>query len=37
MRALVDLPFAELGYATVDYRIGVRFGFPEVVAGREDP
>jgi len=32
-RALVDLPFAELGYATVDTHRSVRFGFPEVVYG----
>jgi NCAIR mutase (PurE)-related protein len=31
--ALVDLPFAELGYATVDTHRSVRFGFPEVVYG----
>ena len=32
-RALTDLPFAELGYATVDTHRSVRFGFPEVVYG----
>jgi NCAIR mutase (PurE)-related protein len=32
-RALADLPFAELGYATVDTHRSVRFGFPEVVYG----
>jgi len=32
-RALVDLPYAELGYATVDTHRSVRFGFPEVVYG----
>jgi NCAIR mutase (PurE)-related protein len=32
-RALRDLPFAELGYATVDTHRSVRFGFPEVVYG----
>jgi pyridinium-3,5-biscarboxylic acid mononucleotide synthase len=32
-RALSDLPFAELGYATVDTHRSVRFGFPEVVYG----
>jgi len=32
-RALVDLPFAELGYATVDTHRSMRFGFPEVVYG----
>ena len=31
--ALTDLPFAELGYATVDTHRSVRFGFPEVVYG----
>jgi NCAIR mutase (PurE)-related protein len=31
--ALADLPFAELGYATVDTHRSVRFGFPEVVYG----
>jgi pyridinium-3,5-biscarboxylic acid mononucleotide synthase len=33
LRALTDLPFAELGYATVDTHRSVRFGFPEVVYG----
>lgn len=32
-RALKDLPFAELGYATLDTHRSVRFGFPEVVLG----
>jgi NCAIR mutase (PurE)-related protein len=32
-RALTDLPFAELGYATVDTHRSIRFGFPEVVYG----
>jgi pyridinium-3,5-biscarboxylic acid mononucleotide synthase len=32
-RALVDLPFAELGYATVDTHRNLRSGFPEVVYG----
>jgi NCAIR mutase (PurE)-related protein len=31
--ALKDLPFAELGYATVDTHRSVRFGYPEVVLG----
>jgi len=30
---LKDLPFAELGYATVDTHRSLRFGFPEVVLG----
>jgi len=30
---LKDLPFAELGYATVDTHRALRFGFPEVVFG----
>lgn len=30
---LKDLPFAQLGYATVDTHRSVRFGFPEVVYG----
>ena len=30
-RALADLPFAELGYATVDTHRSLRSGFPEVV------
>ena len=33
MKQLKDLPFAELGYATVDTHRSVRFGFPEVVYG----
>jgi NCAIR mutase (PurE)-related protein len=32
-RALKDLPFAQLGYATVDTHRSLRFGFPEVVYG----
>ena len=28
---LKDLPFAELGYATLDTHRNLRFGFPEVV------
>jgi NCAIR mutase (PurE)-related protein len=32
-RALADLPFAALGYATVDTHRGLRSGFPEVVYG----
>jgi pyridinium-3,5-biscarboxylic acid mononucleotide synthase len=32
-RALADLPFAELGYATVDTHRSLRSGFPEVVYG----
>ena len=32
-RALVDLPFASLGYATVDTHRSLRTGFPEVVYG----
>jgi NCAIR mutase (PurE)-related protein len=32
-RALSDLPFAELGYATVDTHRSLRSGFPEVVFG----
>lgn len=31
---LVDLPFAELGYATVDTHRALRVGFPEVVLGQ---
>ncbi len=31
--ALKDLPFAELGYATVDTHRSLRFGVPEVVLG----
>lgn len=30
---LKDLPFAELGYATIDTHRNLRFGFPEVVLG----
>lgn len=30
---LKDLPYAELGYATVDTHRNLRFGFPEVVLG----
>src|SRR5512132_921834 len=30
---LKDLPFAELGYATLDTHRAVRLGFPEVVLG----
>jgi NCAIR mutase (PurE)-related protein len=30
---LADLPFAELGYATIDTHRSLRFGFPEVVLG----
>src|SRR4051812_20861952 len=30
---LKDLPFAALGYATVDTHRSLRFGFPEVVLG----
>ena len=30
---LKDLPFAELGYATLDTHRNLRFGFPEVVLG----
>src|SRR6188768_2611354 len=30
---LKDLPFAELGYATLDTHRRLRFGFPEVVLG----
>ena len=32
-RSLVDLPFASLGYATVDTHRSLRTGFPEVVYG----
>jgi NCAIR mutase (PurE)-related protein len=32
-RALADLPFASLGYATVDTHRALRSGFPEVVYG----
>jgi pyridinium-3,5-biscarboxylic acid mononucleotide synthase len=34
-RALADLPFAELGYATVDTHRSLRSGFPEVVYGEK--
>ena len=33
MKRLKDLPFAELGYATVDTHRALRFGVPEVVLG----
>ena len=33
-RALKDLPFAELGFATVDTHRALRMGFPEVVLGQ---
>jgi pyridinium-3,5-biscarboxylic acid mononucleotide synthase len=33
-RALADLPFASLGYATVDTHRSLRSGFPEVVYGQ---
>jgi NCAIR mutase (PurE)-related protein len=33
MRALRDLPFADLGYATIDHHRALRVGFPEVVFG----
>jgi pyridinium-3,5-biscarboxylic acid mononucleotide synthase len=33
VRELKDLPFAELGYATLDTHRSLRFGFPEVVLG----
>ena len=33
LRALSDLPFASLGYATVDTHRSLRAGFPEVVYG----
>src|SRR5689334_4521398 len=33
VKRLKDLPFAELGYATVDTHRSLRFGFPEVVLG----
>ncbi len=33
MRALRDLPFADLGYATIDHHRALRLGFPEVVFG----
>lgn len=32
-KTLKDLPFVELGYATVDTHRSLRFGFPEVVLG----
>ncbi len=32
-KKLKDLPFVELGYATVDTHRSLRFGFPEVVLG----
>jgi NCAIR mutase (PurE)-related protein len=33
VKKLKDLPFAELGYATLDTHRNLRFGFPEVVLG----
>ncbi len=33
VRTLKDVPFAELGYATLDTHRNLRFGFPEVVLG----
>jgi hypothetical protein len=33
VQQLRDLPFAELGYATVDHHRALRLGFPEVVLG----
>jgi NCAIR mutase (PurE)-related protein len=33
VRALKDLPFAELGFATVDTHRSLRYGYPEVVYG----
>src|SRR5260370_30667000 len=33
LERLKDLPFAELGYATLDTHRALRFGFPEVVLG----
>jgi NCAIR mutase (PurE)-related protein len=33
VRSLKDLPFAELGFATVDTHRSLRFGYPEVVFG----
>jgi NCAIR mutase (PurE)-related protein len=33
VQRLKDLPFAELGYATIDTHRALRFGFPEVVLG----
>ncbi len=34
VKRLKDLPFAELGFATVDTHRGLRLGFPEVVLGQ---
>ena len=34
VRALKDLPFAELGFATVDTHRALRMGFPEVILGQ---
>ena len=34
VRSLKDLPFAELGFATVDTHRALRMGFPEVVLGQ---
>lgn len=34
---LKDLPFAQLGFATVDTHRSLRFGFPEVVFGEAKP
>ncbi len=34
VRTLKDLPFAELGFATVDTHRALRLGFPEVVLGQ---
>jgi NCAIR mutase (PurE)-related protein len=34
MKKLKDLPFAELGFATVDTHRSLRLGFPEVVLGQ---
>jgi NCAIR mutase (PurE)-related protein len=34
MKRLKDLPFAELGFATVDTHRSLRLGFPEVVLGQ---
>ena len=34
VQALKDLPFAELGFATVDTHRALRLGFPEVVLGQ---
>ncbi|MGQ0505392.1 MAG: nickel pincer cofactor biosynthesis protein LarB [Myxococcaceae bacterium] len=33
VKTLKDVPFAELGYATLDTHRNLRFGFPEVVLG----